>query len=76
MVLRYNPVMSDDDWITSTEALQISGFNPDYLRRILRSGKVLARKWGREWQVSKLSLLKYLRNADKSPDKRRGPREK
>ncbi len=68
--------MPDDDWITSTEALEITGFNPDYLRRILRGGKVVARKWGREWQVSKSSLLKYLRSAEKSPDKRRGPREK
>ena len=76
MPLRYNPLMPDDDWITSTEALQITGFNADYLRRILRSGKVKARKWGREWQVSKSSLLKYLRTGDESPDKRRGPRAK
>ncbi|MBI5081290.1 MAG: helix-turn-helix domain-containing protein [Chloroflexi bacterium] len=68
--------MPTEDWITSEEAIRISGFHQDYLRRILRAGKIISRKWGREWQISKSSLLTYLREGRKSSDKRRGAKEK
>lgn len=64
-----------DDWITSREAVELSGYHPDHLRRLIRAGDIEARKFGIVWQVSRQSLLKYLREARDSTDKRRGPKE-
>lgn len=51
------------DWITITEAAQMSGYNPDYLRRVLRQGKVSAEKKGTMWWIDKSSLEAYLQQA-------------
>jgi hypothetical protein len=64
-----------DDWITTREAVEISGYHPDHLRRLIRAGDVEARKFGIVWQVSRQSLLSYLKDAQDSTDKRRGPHE-
>ena len=60
------------DWITTSEAAELSGYNNEYLRWLIREGKISAQKFGTTWQVSKSSLLTYLREAEKSQDKRRG----
>ena len=64
------------DWITTTEAKKISGYHPVYLRQLIRSGKIKAKKWGRDWQVSNSSLLAYIKAAEESGDKRKGAKEK
>lgn len=64
-----------DDWITTKEAVELSGYHPDHLRRLIRGGEVVARKFGIVWQVSKQSLLAYVESAKRSDDKRRGPKE-
>ena len=61
------------DWITTAEAVRLSGYTIQHIRLLTRSGKVKAQKWGREWQVSKTSLLAYLRQAEKLGAKR-GPK--
>ena len=43
------------DWITTTEAVTLSGYHVDHIRRLLKSGEVNGQKWGREWQVSRSS---------------------
>lgn len=63
------------DWITTREAVELSGYHPDHLRRLIRAGDVDARKFGIVWQVSRQSLLTYLKEAQDSTDKRRGPQE-
>lgn len=65
-----------DDWITTKEAVAISRYNPIYLRELIRTGKIGAQKWGRDWQVSRKSLVVYLRKVRKSSDKRMGAKEK
>lgn len=65
-----------DDWITTKQASELSGYHPIYLRELIRTGKIAAQKWGRDWQVSRKNLLAYMREAEKSSDKRRGAREK
>lgn len=62
-----------DDWITTREAVELSGYHPDHLRRLIRAGDIEARKFGIVWQVSRQSLLSYLKDAQGSTDKRRGP---
>jgi len=60
------------DWITTAEAVGLSGYNAEYIRRLIRTGKVKAHKFGIVWQISRTSLLAYIREGKKSVDKRRG----
>ncbi len=64
----------DDTWITTEEAVKISGYHPIYLRTLLRDAKIDGRKFGRTWQVNKPSLLNYLQAAQAAADKRHGPK--
>lgn len=62
------------DWITTAEAAEISGYHVDYIRKMIKAGKVNGRKvWGREWQVSRSSLLAHIRKVEKTGAKR-GPK--
>ena len=45
------------DWITTQEARKISGFSEQYLRRLIRSGKLNGRKFGILWQVDSKSFV-------------------
>ena len=63
------------DWITTTEAVKISGYHIKHVRKLLMTGMVKAQKWGREWQVSRSSLMAYLQNVEKI-GKKRGPKPK
>jgi hypothetical protein len=63
-----------DDWITTREAVELSGYHPYHLRFIIREGKINSRKFGTIWQVSRESLLNYLKEAQDSSDNRRGPK--
>ncbi len=64
------------DWIPTDEAMRPTGYNAEYLRRLIRQGKVKAQKFGAVWQISRSSLLAYRENAQSTEDKRRGPRDK
>ncbi len=68
--------MSMTEWITTQEAARVSGYHPDHLRELIREGKIKAQKFGIVWQVDRASLLAYIRNAEKSEDKRRGAKSK
>jgi hypothetical protein len=61
------------DWITTAEAVTLSGYHIVTLRKLLLAGKVKGKKWGREWQVSRISLLAYMRKIEKLGAKR-GPK--
>jgi excisionase family DNA binding protein len=76
-MLEYNPSWSGvmpDDWITTTEAAELSGYHPERIRELIRDGRIEARKFGTIWQVSQSSLLTYLKAAEKTDDKRWGPK--
>ena len=64
-----------DDWITTQEAIELSGYHPIYMRVLLREKKVKGKKFGRTWQVNKRSLLEYIENAQNSTDNRYGAKE-
>ena len=66
--------MPKEDWITTAEAAEVSGYNEEYIRRLIRKGKLPARRFGPMWQVSRSALLEYVRTAYDPQDKRRGPR--
>ncbi len=64
------------EWITTQEAAELSGYHPDHLRRLIRAGVVKGQKFGIVWQVDRTSLLAYMREAEKSEDKRRGAKRR
>ena len=65
--------MAKDDWISTTEAAEISGYHINHVRRLIKSGEVKGQKWGRDWMVSRSSLLAHIRKAGKLGAKR-GPK--
>jgi excisionase family DNA binding protein len=62
------------DWITTSEAAELSGYHPERIRELIRDGRVTARKFGPIWQVNRASLLAYIKAAEQSEDKRWGPK--
>lgn len=66
--------MNGDEWITTQEAAELSGYHPDHLRRLIRAGEIRARKFSILWLIDRQSLLDYIARAEQSGDKRRGPK--
>lgn len=64
-----------EDWITTTDATEISGYHVVYIRRLLQEGKLVGKKWGTQWQVNRGSLENYLEEVN-AKGKRRGPKPK
>jgi excisionase family DNA binding protein len=67
-------VQSGDEWLTVQEAAKLTGYHAEYLRIMIREGKITARKFGPVWAINKASLLTYLKIAEKSTDRRHGPK--
>jgi len=63
-----------EDWITTAEAARLTGYTLYHLRYLIKIRKVKAKKWGREWQVDRASLLAYMRTAKELGEKR-GPKK-
>jgi hypothetical protein len=55
--------------ITVRSAAKISGYNEQYLRRILRKGVLRTRKIGQIWLIDQGDFEDYLRNTNRSKDK-------
>lgn len=64
-----------EEWLTTFEAARISGYHPEYIRRLIREKNILGRKWGLSWQVSRQSLMDYVSKVEAVGD-RRGPKPK
>lgn len=64
-----------EEWLTTDQASKLSGYHPDHLRRLIRSGELSARKFGPVWQINRQALDEYLVAAMESGDKRRGPKQ-
>lgn len=61
------------DWITTAEAVKLTGYHPKHIHRLLRAGEIEGKKWSREWQISKSSLLRHIQKIEKLGEKR-GPK--
>ena len=59
-----------EDWLTTYEAVRISGYELDYIRKLVRAEKIVGRKWGQSWQVSRASLLAFLKTREHEGQKR------
>ena len=75
MGLSFNSVQSGitGEFLIVRSAADISGYNQQYLRRLLRNRVFQSRKIGQIWLIDKKSFLDYLKSANKSKDKRFGP---
>ena len=59
-----------DDWITVAEASKLSGYHAETLRELIRDGRIKGRKFATVWQVSRSSLIGYLREQERHGEKR------
>ena len=65
-----------DEWLSVSEAAKLSGYHPEYIRRLIRDGEIVARKFSIVWQVRKTSLTAYVESAKSQADKRFTPKSK
>ena len=75
MGFSFNSELSDitGEFLTVRSAAEISGYNQQYIRRLLRNQVFQSRKIGQIWLIDKKSFMDYLKSANKSKDKRFGP---
>lgn len=66
--------MSHDDWITTNEAAELSGYHPHYVRWLINEGRIEARKFGRTWMVNRPALDRFVEAGAASGDGRRVPK--
>ena len=63
------------EWITTGEAAELSGYDIEYIRQMIRAGTIKAGKRGRDWWVDRKAFISYLQSSKRSGDKRRGPKD-
>lgn len=63
-----------EDWITTNEAAELTGYERDHIRRLAASSRVKAQKFGRDWMINRVSLLAYVRKVEELGQKR-GPKK-
>ncbi len=63
------------EYITPQEASELSGYNTEYIRWLIRKGDIAAVKKGYAWWVDQGSFIKYLKNAKRKGQKW-GPKKK
>ncbi|HNC32257.1 MAG TPA: helix-turn-helix domain-containing protein [Cyclobacteriaceae bacterium] len=56
-----------EEWITTADAKALTGYNAEHIRRLVRAGKIKAKKWGKEWMIERNALLKYLESEGRGP---------
>lgn len=50
------------EWLTVTEASELTGYHPETLRKLAKAGKIGAEKKGRDWWIDRDKLLEFYRN--------------
>jgi len=68
-------MINNGEWITVSQAAQLTGYNEEHITRLCRQGKIKARKYSIVWQVDRDSLSGYIAKVEKLGDKR-GPKPK
>ena len=62
------------NYITVETAAEITGYNIQYLRRLLRSGKLTGTKVGQVWLIKLSALELYFQERESCFDRRCGPK--
>jgi excisionase family DNA binding protein len=50
---------SSVEWITTAEAAELTGYNLEYIRQMIRRRVIVAEKKGRDWWVDRASIEAY-----------------
>lgn len=66
---------NNGEWLTVKEAAKLSGYHPEYIRRLIRDGEIIAKKFSIVWMVNRKALLDYLEKARNSDDGRYTPKK-
>ena len=61
--------------ISVKAAAELSGYSIQYLRRLLRNGRLEGTKIGQVWLIKMASFESYLRHGQMLRDRRHGPRK-
>jgi len=71
----FNTVESDylNEYISVRTAIEISGYNQQYLRHLLRGNIYQSKKKGQLWLTQRHNCIDFLKKADQVKDKRFGP---
>jgi excisionase family DNA binding protein len=48
-----------NDWITTAKAADITGYHVVHIRRLVREGQIVGKKFGRDWMVGRESVKIY-----------------
>lgn len=62
------------EWITTVEAAQVSGYDVQYVRYLARAGRIGAEKKGRDWWIDRDKLKEYLDAVEALGSKKFDPR--
>lgn len=62
-----------EDWITTAEAVDLTGYSLRYVQRLIHNGRVRARKWARVWMIHRAELLDYKEHMDGLGRERHNP---
>jgi hypothetical protein len=75
MGFSFNTLESDfsGEYITVKTAAKISGYNEQYLRRLLRESIFRSKRIGQFWLIDRGCFIAYFNQANRSNDKRYGP---
>ena len=63
-----------EKYITVQAAAKVTGYNLQYMRRLLRAEKLAGIKIGQVWLISLASLITYVQQAEEASDRRCGPK--
>jgi excisionase family DNA binding protein len=69
-----SPPIVFNNHISVKTAARYSGYSLQYLRRLLRTGKLTGLKIGQVWLINKDDFEDYLEAADETSDRRFGPK--
>jgi len=69
---QFTPVVVNNH-ITVQTAAEYSGYSLQYIRRLLRCGKLAGLKIGQVWLIDKVAFEAYLEKAIQATDRRFGP---
>ena len=62
-----------ENWLTTKQARELTGYTVIYLRRLAGRRQVEAQKVGRDWLINQESLLAYKTQMDALGSKRHNP---
>ncbi len=62
-----------EEWLTTEDAAQLSGYSQAYMRQLAQRGEVTALKAGRDWLLERGALLEYKQRMEALGDNKHNP---